>query len=70
MALVILPVHILHQVNLPRDERIMVLSVFLCSILTTLLSIVHTIFFFRADPIMRILTGQLEASLNAARNHV
>ncbi|OAX41688.1 hypothetical protein K503DRAFT_462117 [Rhizopogon vinicolor AM-OR11-026] len=59
-TLVVLPVHILHQVNLPRDRRILILSVFSGNLLTTLLSIVHAVFFIKADPILRILTGEVE----------
>lgn len=68
LALVALPVHILQQVNLPRDQRILIISVFSGSVLTTLLSTVHAIYFIQADPIMKILTGQLEASLTISHN--
>ncbi|KAJ8592507.1 hypothetical protein M405DRAFT_46543 [Rhizopogon salebrosus TDB-379] len=60
LALVVLPIHILHQVKLPRDQRIMIYSVFSGSLVTTLLSIVHAVFFIQADPYVKILTAQLE----------
>jgi len=68
LALAALPVHILHQVNLPRDQRILIISVFSGSILTTLLSTVHAIYFMKSDAILKTLTAQLEASLVTSRN--
>ncbi|KAG2041895.1 hypothetical protein BDR03DRAFT_1089090 [Suillus americanus] len=63
MTLVVLPAQILHRVKLPRNQRILILSVFSGSLITTLLSIVHAVFFIQADPILKILTAQLEASM-------
>ncbi|KAG2147244.1 hypothetical protein BD769DRAFT_1730505, partial [Suillus cothurnatus] len=66
MTLVVLPAQMLHRVKLPRNQRILILSVFSGSLITTLLSIVHAVFFIQADPILKILTAQLEASLTMA----
>ncbi|KAG1778476.1 hypothetical protein EV702DRAFT_154588 [Suillus placidus] len=64
MTLVVLPAQILHQVKLPRNQRILFLSVFSGSLMTTLLSIVHVVFFIQADPILKILTAQLEMAFS------
>jgi hypothetical protein len=64
MTLVVLPAQMLHRVKLPRNQRILILSVFSGSLITTLLSIVHAVFFIQADPILKILTGQLEMAFS------
>ncbi|KAG2362505.1 hypothetical protein BDR07DRAFT_1406763 [Suillus spraguei] len=64
MILVILPAQILHRAKLPRNQRIMILSVFSGSLITTLLSIVHAVFFIQADVILKILTAQLEMTIS------
>ncbi|KAG1877689.1 hypothetical protein DFJ58DRAFT_712386 [Suillus subalutaceus] len=64
MTLVVLPAQILHRVKLPRNQKILILSVFSGSLITTLLSIVHAVFFVQADPILKILTAQLEMAFS------
>ncbi|KAG2752638.1 hypothetical protein P692DRAFT_20855327 [Suillus brevipes Sb2] len=64
MTLVVLPARILHQIKVPRNHRILILSVLSCSLITTLLSIVHAVFFIQADPILKILTAQLEMAVS------
>lgn len=64
VTLVVLPARILRQVKLPRNHRILILSVLSCSLITTLLSIVHAIFFLEVDPILKILTAQLEMGIS------
>ncbi|KAG1754342.1 hypothetical protein EDB19DRAFT_647467 [Suillus lakei] len=64
LTLVVLPAQILHQVKLPRNQRILILSVFSGSLVTTLLSIVHAVFFIQADPILKVLTAQLEMAFS------
>ncbi|KAG1756348.1 uncharacterized protein EDB91DRAFT_1092114 [Suillus paluster] len=64
LTLVVLPAQILYRVKLPRDQKILILSVFSGSLLTTLLSIVHAVFFIQADPILKILTAQLEMAFS------
>lgn len=64
ITLVVLPAQILHQVKLPRNQRILFLSVFSGSLMTTLLSIVHVVFFIQVDPILKILTAQLEMAFS------
>ncbi|KAG2157508.1 hypothetical protein DEU56DRAFT_897090 [Suillus clintonianus] len=64
ITLVVLPAQILHQVKLPRNQRILILSVFSGSLVTTSLSIAHAVFFIQADPILKILTGQLEMAFS------
>ncbi|KAF9246344.1 hypothetical protein BU15DRAFT_70443 [Melanogaster broomeanus] len=64
ISLVILPVQLVREVNVSRDQRIIVLSVFSSSILVSLISAVHFAFMLEPDVYSQILTAQLEIALS------
>ncbi|KIJ69178.1 hypothetical protein HYDPIDRAFT_80055, partial [Hydnomerulius pinastri MD-312] len=64
IILVALPVHLMREVNVPRDRRILVLSVFSSSILISLISAAHFVFMIEPNKYFQILTAQLEISLS------
>ncbi|KAF9227712.1 hypothetical protein BS17DRAFT_726138 [Gyrodon lividus] len=64
VALVILPVQLMREVNIPRDQRIIVLAVFSSSILISLISAVHFLFMIEPNSYFLILTAQLEIALS------
>ncbi|EIW84854.1 hypothetical protein CONPUDRAFT_141691 [Coniophora puteana RWD-64-598 SS2] len=64
VALVAIPVFLLREVNSPKDQRILILSAFSTSILTSLLSVVHVIFILTPDPGLQTITAQAEIALS------
>ncbi|KAH7923543.1 hypothetical protein BV22DRAFT_574608 [Leucogyrophana mollusca] len=64
LALVFLTIKLLREVNLPRDQRILILSIFSTSILISLLSVVHVIFILDTDKYLQVITAQVEIALS------
>jgi len=64
VALVAIPVFLLREVNSPKDQRILILSAFSTSILTSLISVVHVIFILTPDPGLQTITAQAEIALS------
>ncbi|KAF8844439.1 hypothetical protein BDN67DRAFT_921701 [Paxillus ammoniavirescens] len=64
VVLVILPIQLVRQISVPRDQRIIVLSVFSSSILISLISVIHFAFMMEPDTYFQVLTAHLEIALS------
>ena len=59
-ALVFMSTRLLREIHLPKDQRILIVSVFSTSIIISLVSIVHVVFAAQTDVYMQTITAQLE----------
>jgi len=62
--LVALPIRLLRNVNLPKNQRTLILSVFSTSVLITFICIVHIVFVIEPAQSLQTITGQLEIALS------
>ncbi|EGO21195.1 hypothetical protein SERLADRAFT_476072, partial [Serpula lacrymans var. lacrymans S7.9] len=62
--LVALPIRLLRNVNLPKNQRKLILSVFSSSVLITLVCVIHIIFVIKPAVSLQTITGQLEIALS------
>lgn len=60
ILLVILPIQLVREGSVPRDQRILLLSVFSSSILISLISAVHFVFMIEPDAYFQIITAHVE----------
>jgi len=64
VVLIALPTHILYQMNLPKNERLLMLSIFLMNLLSGLVSIVHLTFLIPKMGFMSSMTAGIEGAVN------
>ncbi|KAH0830737.1 hypothetical protein J3R83DRAFT_2216 [Lanmaoa asiatica] len=64
ILLVILPTQLVREGSVPRDQRIILLSVFSSSILISLISVVHFVFMIEPDTYFQLITAQVEIALS------
>ncbi|KAG1754341.1 hypothetical protein EDB19DRAFT_1665896 [Suillus lakei] len=64
LALVLMPIRLLREIHLPRNQRILIMSVFSTGILVSLASIIHVIFVVQTDVYMQSITAQVELALS------
>ncbi|OAX41686.1 hypothetical protein K503DRAFT_461897 [Rhizopogon vinicolor AM-OR11-026] len=64
IALVLMSIRLLREIHLPKDQHILIISVFSSSIIISLVSIVHVIFASQTDVYMQSITAQLELALS------
>ncbi|KAG2349461.1 hypothetical protein BDR05DRAFT_1055142 [Suillus weaverae] len=64
LALVMMPVRLLREIQLPKNQRILILSVFSTGIVVSLASIIHVIFVVQTDVYMQSITAQVELALS------
>ncbi|KAH7911403.1 hypothetical protein BJ138DRAFT_1006685 [Hygrophoropsis aurantiaca] len=64
LALVCMTIKLLREVNLPKQQRILILSIFSTSIIISLLSVVHVVFIIDIDKYLQVITAQVEIALS------
>ncbi|EGO29462.1 hypothetical protein SERLADRAFT_365484 [Serpula lacrymans var. lacrymans S7.9] len=62
--LVALPLRLLWRVKLPQNQRIMILSIFSSSILTSVVSVVHTAFLIPTSSFIGGITADVEGAVS------
>ncbi|KAG1756347.1 uncharacterized protein EDB91DRAFT_1041441 [Suillus paluster] len=64
ITLVLMPIRLLREIHLPKDQRVLVISVFSTGIIVSLASIVHVVFVVQLDVYMQSITAQVELALS------
>ncbi|KAG0697014.1 hypothetical protein DFH29DRAFT_175580 [Suillus ampliporus] len=64
IALVLMPIQLLREIHLPKDQQILVRTVFSTGIIVSLASIAHVVFVVQTDVYMQSITAQVELALS------